>query len=1543
MRSHHDNPSACLIRFDELAATRRRSQRAGSRIRNRRRGVCFQPYLQELESRQMLIASVDTLIVTGVPIPSPAGVAESFTVTAVKPGGGTDTGYTGTVHFTSSDGQATLPANFAFTTANAGTHSFSVTLKTAGTQSITVTDTVTPNITGKESGITVNPGAARSLKLTGFPTTDTAGTANRFTVTAYDGYGNIATGFTDTVAFTSSDGQATLPATYTFTAANAGIDTFSATLKTEGTQSITATDTSSRNRPKASETGIAVNPAVAQSLKVTGFPTTPAGTANNVTVTAYDPYGNIATGYTGTDHFTSSDGQANLPANFTFTAANAGTHAFSITLKTAGTQSITATDTSTATITGSETGIAVNPAVAQSLKVTGFPTTDTAGAANNVTVTAYDPYGNIATGYTDTVHFTSSDGQAILPANYTFTAANAGTHTFSVTLKTAGTQSITATDTATSSITGSETGIAVNPAAAQSLKLTGFPTPDTAGTANNVTVTAYDAYGNVATGYTGTVHFTSSDSQASLPANYTFTAANDGTDTFSVTLNTVGTQSITATDTATSSITGSETGIVVQSAGPLTLQVTGFPTTDTAGAANSFTVMVYEPNGSVDTGYLGTVHFTSSDGQATLPANYTFTTANAGTNTFSATLKTAGAQSITATDTVTATITGSETGIAVNPAAAQSLKLTGFPTTDTAGTANNVTVTAYDAYGNIATGYTGTVHFTSSDSQATLPANFTFTAANDGTDTFSVTLKTAGTQSITATDTATATITGTESGITVNPAAAQSLKLTGFPTTDTAGTANNVTVTAYDAYGNIATGYTGTDHFTSSDSQAALPANYTFTAANAGTHAFSVTLKTAETQSITATDTATATITGSETGIAVHAAAAQSHRLTGFPTTDTAGVANNVTVTAYDPYGNIATGYTGTDHFTSSDGQATLPANYTFTAANAGTHAFSVTLKTAGRQSITATDTSTASITGSETGIAVKAAAAHSLKVTGFPTTDTAGTANNVTVTAYDAYGNIATGYTGTDHFTSSDGQATLPANFTFTAANAGTHAFSVTLKTAGTQSITATDTATATITGTESAITVNPSAAQSLKLSGFPTTDTAGTANNVTVTAYDAYGNIATGYTGTDHFTSSDSQATLPANYTFTAANAGTHAFSVTLKTAATQSITATDTTTATITGSETGIVVQAAAASSLKISGFPAAVNAGVSNNLTVTAYDAYANIATGFTGTVQFSSSDTQTTLPANYTFVAADAGSHTFSVTLFTPGTQSVTVTATNVSSASVSTTVNDVPPTVTLNDPSTGTTGTALSFSATATDVSKAVQAAGFTYAWAFGDGSTGTGANTTHTYTSAGTYTVTATATDEYGKSGTATGTISITSSSSPILFQDEFTSSPPSSAWSIYGGTWQINSGVLSQTTTNNANPTKAMVTNQTYPSNVVITAEVQVNTWTGGNHAARGWRRPLHQHQHGPGLQPTLSRYQPGSVPGRRRGLGQQLRVQLAGGHLVLVPARGKQRDVAGQGVGGRDRGTAELDVRANGLDRPHVRSAGTRRRIHRLVRLI
>jgi hypothetical protein len=98
------------------------------------------------------------------------------------------------------------------------------------------------------------------------------------------------------------------------------------------------------------------------------------------------------------------------------------------------------------------------------------------------------------------------------------------------------------------------------------------------------------------------------------------------------------------------------------------------------------------------------------------------------------------------------------------------------------------------------------------------------------------------------------------------------------------------------------------------------------------------------------------------------------------PTTIAPGGAVTFNVTAVDYTGAPATSYTGTVAVTSSDPAATLPANLTF---SAGTASFSVTFATLGEQTVTATDTSTSSLTGTSQGIFVTASGMARRKGTG--------------------------------------------------------------------------------------------------------------------------------------------------------------------------------------------------------------------------------------------------------------------------------------------------------------------------------------------------------------------------------------------------------------------------------------------------------------------------------------------------------------------------------------------------------------------------------
>jgi len=206
--------------------------------------------------------------------------------------------------------------------------------------------------------------------------------------------------------------------------------------------------------------------------------------------------------------------------------------------------------------------------------------------------------------------------------------------------------------------------------------------------------------------------------------------------------------------------------------------------------------------------------------------------------------------------------------ITITPVAPSKLLLQ-LPSTASFGTGTPYTiiVLAEDAFGNRATGYQGTVQFTST-AAATLPGKYAFAASDNGVHTFTngVIFDRAGTATITVHDTANPSIAGSIT-ITVTAAAAGKFSLdipnTGSIFTDTL---YPIIVVAQDAFGNRAGGYRGTVRFTST-ARATLPRKYQFTAADNGVHTFTkgVIFGKAGTVTITVRNTATPAIKGSVT------------------------------------------------------------------------------------------------------------------------------------------------------------------------------------------------------------------------------------------------------------------------------------------------------------------------------------------------------------------------------------------------------------------------------------------------------------------------------------------------------------------------------------------------------------------------------------------------------------------------------------------------------------------------------------------------------
>jgi hypothetical protein len=88
------------------------------------------------------------------------GVPVNFDVTAVAPNGTASNAYAGTVHFTSDDPTAVLPAD---TTLLVGLGTFPVTFNTPGFHYVIVNDTAAPNVTGTSSSVNITAAGASAI------------------------------------------------------------------------------------------------------------------------------------------------------------------------------------------------------------------------------------------------------------------------------------------------------------------------------------------------------------------------------------------------------------------------------------------------------------------------------------------------------------------------------------------------------------------------------------------------------------------------------------------------------------------------------------------------------------------------------------------------------------------------------------------------------------------------------------------------------------------------------------------------------------------------------------------------------------------------------------------------------------------------------------------------------------------------------------------------------------------------------------------------------------------------------------------------------------------------------------------------------------------------------------------------------------------------------------------------------------------------------------------------------------------------------------
>lgn len=633
-----------------------------------------------------------------------------------------------------------------------------------------------------------------------------------------------------------------------------------------------------------------------------------------------------------------------------------------------------------------------------------------AGVAQDLQVTVEDAYFNTVTSYTGTVALTSTDAAASLPAAHVYTPSDAGRFTFTgITFKTAGNQRLMMDDGTSALAFTLHVNVSAGPPAL--LAFTQQPTRvSTREALGGVQVTMKDAFGNTA--LVGSPRVAVSLPQAGFTLSGTTEAAPvDGVATFT-TLSVAG-HGVTR-------LTASADGLPDASSADLTVVDDVAPAkpvlTQTASTETSLTV---QWTGVGDDGTEGALTAqelryatTPIDSDAAFEAGTlvaTGTPVPPGTvQTATLTGLAAGATyhvALKATDKQGNTTRSDSLTVSTADPQVTQLAFVTQPVDGTAGTAlADVRVALLDARGDVVTTATSAVTLTLTN-QAFFPA--VTVSATSGVATFQgLRIDSADTFTLTAT----AGALGQQSqSFTVRAGPVSTLVLWRFSSPVDAGQALEAGMSLTDAFGNLARDYAGTVHFTSSDAQAVLPPDTTFTPADNGQKFITgLVFKTAGTQSLTATDTVTSDLTAT-VDADVRSIAAASFEVIAGTGPFAAGQSLSYELVARDTYGNVATSHASTVTFSSTDAQAVLPGAYTFTLADAGRHVFSVELRTAGEQEVAAEDVVTASLRGTHT-YSITPAAIDALAFVSAPTTGSVRQAlADVQVAVRDAYGNTVT------------------------------------------------------------------------------------------------------------------------------------------------------------------------------------------------------------------------------------------------------------------------------------------------------------------------------------------------------------------------------------------------------------------------------------------------------------------------------------------------------------------------------------------------------
>jgi hypothetical protein len=951
------------------------------------------------------------------------------------------------------------------------------------------------------------------------PASVAAGSPFAVTVQAQDSMGDLLANYTGpvTLALAGNPGSASLSGALTVNAVN-GVASFSNLLiDTAGVGYVLQASSAGVT---ASSAGLTVTPAGPAQLVLGGEPpaSLTAGAAFGLTVQAVDAFGNVETDYNGpvSVALAANPGNVALQGTTTLNAVN-GVATFSgLSVDTTG--SGYGLQASLGNLTAVDSGISVTPAAASQL-VFAMPTPSTLAANEpfSLTVNAEDAYGNTATDFTGpvTLSLAANAGGATLGGTLTLNAVDGSAAFNGLTLDTPGSgYTLQANAGALPAVT--TPAVTVTPAVPTQLVVTAPPPASVAaGQTFGLTVDVEDAYGNPVGGYTGPVSLALVGNPASTPLSGALTVdAVNGVAAFTGL-----------------SLSAAETGIILQAtAGGLTVTTGGLSVTAgpdaqlalaggpgasvTAGGAFGLSVSVEDGLGNVDPSYTGPVTLSLAGGPAgSRLQGQTTVNAVAGVATFAG-LSVDAAGSGYTLQASAGSLAADSGSFSVTPAAATQLVLPLWPgPVLTAGSGIGLSVSAEDAFGNVVTGFTAPVALSlkGGPAGASLLGTTTVNAVAGVAKFTGLSVDAPGTgYSLQAVS---GSLKGTGAGFSIVPGPVAKLAFTTPPPASVAaGAPFAVTVSADDAFGNPTGAGTVTLSLSGGPAGASLQGHLTAAVVN-GVATFTG-LSLPEAGSGYVLHASMGGLTVQSGGVLVTPGQAVQLALTSPPPASvTAGGAFGLTVTAKDAEGNVASNYTGPVSLSlASDPGNTLLLGKLTVNAVAGVATFTgLSLGVPASGYVLQATLPGASV---KTGSITVTAGAPAKVVVAAPATVTAGSTFDVTATVEDAQGNVETSYNGNVllfPLSAPPGVAESAIIVPVHAVN-GVATFTESLTSAGNYSL---QVGVGVATGSAH-FTVTPAAATHLAFVGGPMSSVGvGAAFGVTVAVEDAFGNVATGYSG--------------------------------------------------------------------------------------------------------------------------------------------------------------------------------------------------------------------------------------------------------------------------------------------------------------------------------------------------------------------------------------------------------------------------------------------